>query len=107
MAEKNHDALYFAATAGVMVLLWWVWKRNQEANSIQAAATPSESVDGGGFPIPWGSPMTDVYDANPTAYNPPTDADLTLNVGNGQISGLSSDYMPLFGFVGIAQGVEL
>jgi hypothetical protein len=105
MAEKSHEAFYIAATAGAMILLWWVWKQNN--SPIQAAANPAEAVDGGGFPIPWASPMTDVYDANPTAYQPPSDADLTLNVANPYLSMLGSDYMPLFGFVGVAQGMDL
>jgi hypothetical protein len=106
MAIKDRDYVYVAATAGIITLLWWVWKRNQ-APPINAAPNPAETVDGGGFPIPWDSPMNDVYAANPTAYDPPTDSDLTLNINNPYAAMLGSTYMPLFGFVGIAQGVEL
>src|SRR5271154_2564760 len=98
---KSHDALYFAATAGVIVLLWWVWNRNNP--EIPAATIPADST----LPIPWSSPMDNVYAANPTAYTPPDNADLTLNIANPYASMLDSAYMPLFGFVGIAQGVEL
>jgi hypothetical protein len=104
--DMDKDAIYFAATGGVMWLLWWVWNKNQP-QPIPASAVPSQSSAGGGFPIPYGQPMSAVYDANPTAYNPPTDSDLTLNINNPYASMLNSAYMPLFGFVGIAQGVEL
>lgn len=101
MTTKSHEYFYFAATAGVMWLLWWVWSKNHAA--IPAATTPSQDA----FPIPWGNPMEGVYNANPTAYDPPTNADLTLNINNPYASMLDSAYMPLFGFVGIAQGVTM
>lgn len=97
--QTTHEALYFAATAGVIWLLWWVWNKNNAA--IPAAATPTEQ----GFPIPWSAPMDNVYNADPTAYAPPTNADLTLNINNPYASMLDSAYMPMFGFVGVAQGV--
>lgn len=97
--KETHEALYFAATAGVLWLLWWVWNKNH--GPIQAATTPTESA----FPIPWSSPMEGVYNANPDAYDPATNADLTLHINNPYASMLDSAYMPLFGFVGIAQGV--
>jgi hypothetical protein len=100
VSKETHEALYFAATAGVLWLLWWVWQRNQP-QPIPAATTATQS----GFPIPWSAPMDNVYAADPTAYQPPTNADLTLNVNNPYASMLDSAYMPLFGFVGIAQGV--
>jgi hypothetical protein len=100
MATKtSHEAFYFAATAGVIWLLWWVWNKNNAA--IPAATNPSQE----GLPIGWADPMNNVYGADPTAYQPPTNADLTLNINNPYASMLDSAYMPLFGFVGIAQGV--
>lgn len=99
--QQTHEAFYFAATAGVLWLLWWVWNKNNPA--ISAAESPSQ----GAFPIPWGEPMENVYAANPTAYDPPSNADLTLNINNPYASMLDSAYMPLFGFVGIAQGVSM
>lgn len=100
---QSHEALYFAATAGVIWLLWWVWNKNNQP--IQAAQNQAQAS--GAFPIPWGSPMDNVYAADPTAYDPATNADLTLNVNNPYASMLDSAYMPLFGFVGIAQGVAM
>jgi hypothetical protein len=99
--KETHEALYFAATAGVIWLLWWVWSKNHQP--IPAAANANQDA----FPIPWGDPMTGVYNADPTAYDPATNADLTLNVNNPYASMLDSAYMPLFGFVGIAQGVTM
>lgn len=102
MAVKSHEGLYIAATAGVMWLLWWVWTKNNTPAAIPAATTPSQQA----LPIPWGAPMDNVYAADPTAYDPATNADLTLNINNPYASMLDSAYMPLFGFVGIAQGVS-
>jgi len=102
MAEKSHEAVYVAGAAAAMVLLWWTWNRSQPP-AIPAATVPSQE----GFPIPYSQPMDSVYTANPTAYEPPSPADLTLNINNPYASMLGSAYMPLFGFVGIAQGVEL
>jgi hypothetical protein len=99
---KKHEGFYIAAFASAAVLLWWVWNRSQPP-AIQAATVPSQE----GFPIPYDSPMASVYAANPTAYEPPSPADLTLNIDNPYASMLNSSYMPLFGFVGVAQGVEL
>lgn len=109
LTTNDRESIYLVGFAAAAVLLWWVWNRNEQsqAQAIQASAVPSESIDGGGFPIPWDSPMDDVYAANPTAYQPPTDSDLTLNINNPYAAMLGSTYMPLFGFVGIAQGVEL
>lgn len=100
---KSHEALYFAATAGVLWLLWWVWQKNNLPAAIPAATTATQS----GFPVPWDQPMNAVYAANPDAYQPPTNADLTLNVNDPYASMLDSAYMPLFGFVGVAQGVSM
>lgn len=97
--KTSHEYFYFAATAGVIWLLWWVWNKNNAA--IPAATTPSQDA----FPIPWSDPMTNVYGADPTAYQPPSNADLTLHINNPYASMLDSAYIPLFGFVGIAQGV--
>jgi hypothetical protein len=99
---KSHEAFYITAFAAAAVLLWWVWNKSQPA-VIPAASGPADAS----LPVPWGAPMDNVYSANPDAYDPPTNADLTLNIGNPYASMLNSSYMPLFGFVGIAQGVEL
>jgi hypothetical protein len=102
MSTEGKDAVYIAATAGVIFLLWWVMRRNQPA-AIPAATTPSQE----GFPIPYGAPMDNVYTADPTAYEPASNADLTLNVDNPYASMLNDSYIPLFGFVGVAQGMQL
>lgn len=101
MTKENREGFYIAATVGAVVLLWWAWNKNNPV--IPAAAGPSDST----FPVPWGQPMDSVYNANPTAYEPPTNKDLTLNIDNPYLSMLNSAYMPLFGFVGIAQGIQL
>jgi hypothetical protein len=43
---------------------------------------------------------------NSNFNSPPTNAQLSLNIQNPFAALLSSAYMPLFGFVGVAQGVQ-
>lgn len=107
---KDRDFAYFVAAAGVLIILWILSKRGSAAtpaagNGNYATANPADST----LPIPWDEPMNDVYDQSTAAngaYAPPTAADLTLNVQNSALATLSDEYMPMFGFVGIAQGAE-
>lgn len=101
MTTQTREGVYIAGTVGALVLLWWVWNKNNPP--IPAATVPAEAA----FPVPWNGPMNDVYTANPGAYQPATDSSLTLNINNPYLSMLNSAYMPLFGFVGVAQGIAL
>jgi hypothetical protein len=103
MSDK--DWVYLCGAGLTLAVLWFfATGRNQGAGGLtglQLTANPSEIS--GAFPINWSAPMTGVYNANPQAYSPPTNADLTLNIADQSASMLNSAYMPLFGFVGVAQ----
>jgi hypothetical protein len=88
--------LALLAIAGALA---WYYIDTEDASQA-TASNPS----GGALPVSWSEPMDSVFDANPAAYQPATAASLTLNIPNQALSLLSDQYMPLFGFVGVAQG---
>lgn len=88
--------MYLTGAAVTLIVLWWAAHHAPPL----AAPLPADSA----FPQGWDSPMTNVYAANPGAFLPPTDETLTLIIQNQLPSMLSDQYIPLFGFVGIAQG---
>lgn len=98
MSDK--DWLWTAGVGVSLLILWWLARR---ANSGPSTVTnPNQDA----FPVPWDAPMTGPFDANPNFNSPPTNAQLNINIQNPFAAMLSSSYMPLFGFVGIAQGVN-
>jgi hypothetical protein len=92
--KDNHFAL-FALLAISGAIAWYFYEKGPAA-AASAAANP--------LPVPWDTPMSDVFQANPNAYAPATPASLTVNVANQSANLLSNQYQPLFGFVGVAQG---
>lgn len=95
--KDNHFALIgLLAIAGAVAWYYYDQSTNTGALAPSAAASP--------LPVPWDTPMDDVYAANPSAYQPATPASLTLNIPNQALSLLSDQYTPIFGFVGVAQG---
>lgn len=84
----------FALAIGSAALLYWLYKRKQSAHSMTQEAPE---------PVAANDPMNAVYSNNPGAFNPPSLG--TINIDNQGLSYLSNQYMPLFGFVGMAQGV--
>lgn len=97
---NDRDWMYLSGTIIALAILWWAWKQRQASQP--TGANPAEAS--GALPVGWDSPMTNIYDANPNAYSPANPASLTINIANQSPSILDSAYMPLFGFVGIAQG---
>jgi hypothetical protein len=93
MNDKEFAKLAFIIGCGVFI--YWMWERNQVA---QADATQPQA------PITTTSdPEQQVFEAGP----PPIQSlgNLDVNISNQGLSYLSNAYMPLFGFVGMAQGV--
>lgn len=100
---KEHPYLYVFGAAIALLCLYEAWKHSAaHPAGVTQALAPSEAS--GAFPIGWACPMNVVYCANPSAYAPPTAQQLTVNVACQTASQLANPYMPLFGFVGIAQG---
>jgi hypothetical protein len=97
---SDRDWMYLAGFGLTLAILFWAWER---AHPASAPVTQAQAT--GAFPEGWSDPMTNVYEANPQAFSPPTNTNLTVNVGDQAASMLSDAYMPLFGFVGVAQGM--
>lgn len=93
MKDKNFTKVAFIL--GALLLLWWLWQRRQ------SQATQDSTVQA---PTPF-DPMTSTYASDPSKFNPPSLGTVDINIGNQGLSYLSNDYIPLFGFVGMAQGV--
>jgi hypothetical protein len=97
---SDRDWMYVAGFGLALAVLWYAWRTANPPPLAQTAAQAS-----GAFPEGWSDPMIGVYNANPQAFQPPTQQDLTVNVGDQAASMLTDAYMPLFGFVGVAQGM--
>ncbi len=92
MNDKQFEL--FSIVVAIALFVWWLIARHEN----QASNTPGENA--GAFPeTNW--PMDSV---SPETFMPPTLGDLSLNVQNPGFNLLSNQYIPLFGFVGMAQG---
>jgi hypothetical protein len=99
MSDK--DWLWTAGVGVSILILWWLAHRSSGAVGPSTATNPNQDA----FPVAWDAPMNGPFNANPGFNAPPTNANLSINIQNPFAAMLSSAYMPLFGFVGIAQGV--
>lgn len=90
------DTVYAVGAGGTILLLWWLYERShpkpQPANAAQ---------ESGALPVDWLSPMGNTYAANAGTFGPQS---LDININNPLASTLTDKYMPMFGFVGVAQG---
>ncbi len=83
----------FAVVVAIALFAWYWWTR-KHAQSGQPAGVVS-----GAFPQSLNLPTP-----NPQAYLPPTIGKLEMNIQNPGLNMLSNQYIPLFGFTGMAQG---
>jgi len=91
--DKEYTKLAFIALG--LLLLWWLWRRRQAA---QAASTQAQAPT-----TTTGDPEQDVFTNGPAPIG--SLGDLNVNINNQGLGYLSNQYIPLFGFVGMAQGV--
>lgn len=91
MNDKDYTKLAFIALG--LVLLWWLWQRRQAS---QVAATQPQAPT-----TTTGDPEQEVFANGPA----PIGSLGTIDIENQGLSYLSNQYIPLFGFVGMAQGV--
>lgn len=96
MNDKQYKML--ALVIGIAVVAYWAMQKNGKPVSV--AAAPAQST----LPIAWNSPMASAYNADPTAFAPITPGQLDVTINNQSGNLLSNQYVPLFGFVGMAQG---
>jgi hypothetical protein len=97
MSEKQKTYLKAAGIVAVLVFIWW-WLRKPGA--VQQAVQQQAAN-------PWSGPF---LQTNPgindqmtwlMSQPPQFNAQNTLNYYNGEISGLSRQYIPMFGLVGM------
>jgi hypothetical protein len=97
MNDKEFAKVGFIALG--LLLLWWLWMRKQAAavQATQAQAPTTTTSD----------PEQDVFANGPPPIASLGDGStLNVNIANQGLGYLSSQYIPLFGFVGMAQGVS-
>jgi hypothetical protein len=87
MSPKEKEFTILMVIVAAAIILWYWWEKRQAANAVTA---PAPSSDFSNWPM----------DQTPD-YTPPT---VNLDIGNQTPNLLSQQYMPLFGFVGMAQG---
>ncbi len=94
MTEQGKTYAKAAGIVAALLLIWW-WLRKPATAQQQAAMSP------------WASPFFQTTPGinDQLTYNaaqfPPINANNTLNYYNGDISGLSRQYIPMFGLVGM------
>jgi hypothetical protein len=92
MDDKQFER--FLAVVAILFVAWWLFHRRARG-TVAPDGTPIIGVIN--------DPELITYAANPAAFGPQTvNGSVDINV-SGNV-GLASDYVPLFGFVGMAQG---
>lgn len=94
MTDKQFRAFVFIVL--VLLFLWWLLHRHNQRTRAENQSAP----------LPVGSindPELLTYAADPSAFGPRT-INGSVNIEVNGYNGLNQNYMPLFGFVGMAQG---
>lgn len=94
MTEKDWAKLSIVA-AFAMLFYWYVSRNKIAAGTAENGGTENT-----------GNPMLDVYSADPSRFSIPQlqGTTVNVNVGNQGLAYLNEQYVPLFGFVGMAGG---
>lgn len=91
MNDKRFER-FLAAVAALFIVWWLVHKRTSNSSGAYSPSMPY-NVD----------PIDATYAANPGAFGPQTvNGNVDINVRG--YNTLNQNYLPLFGFVGMAQG---
>lgn len=93
MNDKDYTKLAFIALG--LLLLWWLWRRRQAGQTVSTQQqVPTTTTS---------DPQQEVFENGPAPIGSLGTVD--INIGNQGLGYLSNQYIPLFGFVGMAQGV--
>lgn len=92
----KRETVYAIGAAVALGVLWYAYEHSRESQQPANAAQAS-----GALPVDWMAPMGNVAGSNPQLFDP---SNLTLNVANQTPNYLTNTRIPLFGFVGMAQG---
>jgi hypothetical protein len=105
--KKETEKQLMIGGATVLLALFVIWyfrnKNNTGLSGFPSQPTPTLTIPSSGYSAPQ-TPLTPIdytYAANPSQFGP---ANINVNVSDQNPSWLSNGYIPLFGFVGIAQG---
>ena len=91
MNDKTFARFLFVMIA--LFVVWWLFlRRRAGAQNVPQAYTGTGTTD----------PALLTYEANPGKFGPASTD--TLNINGSGFNGINQNYMPLFGFVGMAQG---
>lgn len=95
MATKStHETAKVAFIVIGVLFLFWLYKHRQYQNAAPEVTPPESASD----------PETLTYAANPNQFDPAS-INANINIGNQGLGYLDNKYMPMFGFVGMANGV--
>jgi hypothetical protein len=95
----DHQFNILSIGAVTLALIWLFKERGVDTVSVPPAQSPALPV---GFQLPMDSAYGD--NSNATPFSPVTAPQLAINIGNQSAALLDQNYIPLFGFVGMAQG---
>jgi hypothetical protein len=87
MNDKDYTKVAFIGLG--ILFLWWLYQRRQVATTQLQAPLSSD-------------PEQVAFNNAPSGY---PIANVNIDIGNQGLAYLNNQYIPLFGFVGIAQGV--
>lgn len=93
MNDKDYTKLAFIGLG--ILFLWWLYHRKQVQQV--AASEPQAPVSS--------DPEQIAFTNAPTGYPIANVGDINVNISNQGLQFLNNGYIPLFGFVGVAQGV--
>jgi len=88
---KDKEFTLLALVFAVAALFWWLWERSHQ----NPATSPAPKADFSNWPM--GS-------IPPSTFMPQSLGNVAINIANQSPNLLTNQYMPLFGFVGMAQG---
>lgn len=95
--EKTELWIFGGVTVALLLWLWWRGKVSATNNASMQTVPPTS-----GFTYNY-DPMLTTYAANPAAFGPQT-VNGSVDIIVSGYNGINQNYMPLFGFVGMAQG---
>ncbi|MGH9436398.1 MAG: hypothetical protein ACRD22_00535 [Terriglobia bacterium] len=90
MSQKEKEFTILAVIVGIVIVLWYWYEKRQAAN---AATAPAPNQDFTNWPM-----------ETEQNYSPPMIPN--INIANQTPNLLTNQYIPLFGFVGMAQGTQ-
>ena len=95
---NDKQARYFIVALAVAGFIYWSIKGNK-AGSAVLIETPQ--TQGAAVPV---DPITEFFANNPQAFTPQNLNTVNVTIANQGLNYLNDNYIPLFGFVGMAQG---